>query len=110
MGAIGDMVREARLAAGLTQAELAARARTSQAAISQYERGAKSPSAETLARLVEATGGRLSSRSTPPVRRPTAAELERAGRTLEQVLELAALLPTRHARLPVVRMPGGAAR
>lgn len=107
MEPLNEMVRSARRAAGLTQAELAGRAGTSQAAISQYERGAKAPSARTLARLIEATGGRLAVRSAPAVRRPTASQLERAGRTLEQVLALAALLPTRHARLPVVRMPAG---
>lgn len=94
-------IREARLAAGLTQAELAERAGTSQAAISAYERGAKTPSAATLERLLAASGRRLTSASrSTPVRRPTRGELETASRHLLEVLGLAAMLPKRHAAEP----------
>jgi transcriptional regulator with XRE-family HTH domain len=105
-------LRSTRLAAGLSQAEIARRAGTSQATVSQYESGRKRPGIGTFARLVEAAGAEV--RVGPPARpvvRPTAAQLDRAGRVLEEVLELAALLPTRHPpRLPVpdVRRPGGA--
>ena len=47
-------LRDARRRAGLTQAELARRAGTSQATISAYEHGRKEPSVETLGRLLAA--------------------------------------------------------
>src|ERR1700730_3439701 len=52
----GDLLREARLRAGLTQAELAARTRTARSQISRYERGVVLPSLETLRRLVRTCG------------------------------------------------------
>jgi transcriptional regulator with XRE-family HTH domain len=53
-------VREARLLAGLTQAELAARAATSRTAVAAIESGGRTPSPELLHRLLEATGVRPS--------------------------------------------------
>lgn len=44
-------LRRRRLAAGLTQAELASRARVSQPNLSAYERGRRAPSPEVSARL-----------------------------------------------------------
>lgn len=44
---------------GMTQAELALRAGTSQPVVSTYERGLRDPSTRTLRRLVEASGERL---------------------------------------------------
>jgi transcriptional regulator with XRE-family HTH domain len=55
----GTLVREARKRHGLTQAQLAARARTSQAAISRIERGLVSPSVATLAQLLDLLGEEL---------------------------------------------------
>jgi transcriptional regulator with XRE-family HTH domain len=52
----GDLLREARRRHGLTQEQLAARARTSQAAISRIERGLVSPSVATLASLLDLMG------------------------------------------------------
>ena len=52
----GNLIRLARIEMGLSQRELARRARTSQATISAYEAGEKSPSLETLARIVRAAG------------------------------------------------------
>ncbi len=49
----GELVREVRKRHGLTQEQLAARASTSQAAISRIERGLVSPTVETLARLLD---------------------------------------------------------
>jgi transcriptional regulator with XRE-family HTH domain len=49
----GQLLREARSRHGLTQAELAARARTSQAAISRIERDVVSPSVATLGSLLD---------------------------------------------------------
>ena len=48
----GELLREARRRHGLTQSQLAARARTSQAAISRIERGLVSPSVATLESLL----------------------------------------------------------
>jgi len=48
----GQLLRDARERHGLTQRQLAARARTSQAAISRIERDLVSPSVTTLAELL----------------------------------------------------------
>lgn len=48
----GELLRETRRRHGLTQRQLAARARTSQAAISRIERNVVSPSVATLAELL----------------------------------------------------------
>ncbi|MBU4335662.1 MAG: helix-turn-helix domain-containing protein [Actinobacteria bacterium] len=53
------MIRTTREGAGLSQGALAARAGTSQPAVSRYESGASSPSVETLDRLLAAMGSRL---------------------------------------------------
>jgi transcriptional regulator with XRE-family HTH domain len=55
----GELVREVRRRHGLTQAQVAARARTSQAAISRIERGVVSPSVGTLAQLLDLMGEEL---------------------------------------------------
>lgn len=52
----GNLIKQARLDRGLSQRELARRAATSQATISAYEKGDKSPSLDTLARIVRAAG------------------------------------------------------
>jgi transcriptional regulator with XRE-family HTH domain len=56
---LGALLRDARQKAGLTQAELARRASTSQAAISDIERGRVQPSAQRLDRLLGMCGRRL---------------------------------------------------
>jgi uncharacterized protein len=48
-----------RREAGLTQAELARRAKTSQAMVARYEAGVASPTVRTLARLLRAAGHEL---------------------------------------------------
>lgn len=53
------IIEVARRAAGLTQAELARRAGTSQSAISEYERRRKSPALEVTERLMWAAGSDL---------------------------------------------------
>jgi transcriptional regulator with XRE-family HTH domain len=55
----GELLREARRRHGLTQAQLAARARTSQAAISRIERDEVSPSVAMLGRLLDLMGEEL---------------------------------------------------
>jgi transcriptional regulator with XRE-family HTH domain len=56
---VGEQLREARHRHGVTQAALAARAHTSQAAISRIEREIVSPTVETLARLFDVLGEEL---------------------------------------------------
>lgn len=56
---VASLIRGARERAHLTQAELAARAGTSQPAISRYEAGTASPSVETLDRLLASMGAKL---------------------------------------------------
>lgn len=53
------LVRTARAAAGLTQAELAARAGLQQPVIARLERGGANPTLATLERVMLATGHRL---------------------------------------------------
>lgn len=48
----GELLRDTRKRHGLTQRQLAMRARTSQAAISRIERGLVSPTVDTLADLL----------------------------------------------------------
>jgi transcriptional regulator with XRE-family HTH domain len=55
----GQLLRQVRRRHGLTQAQLAARARTSQAAISRLERDVVSPSVATLATLLDLMGEEL---------------------------------------------------
>jgi predicted nucleotidyltransferase/DNA-binding XRE family transcriptional regulator len=56
---IGLLISNARITSGLTQAELAARAGTSQAAIARYESDRVSPSVSTLERVLRAAGVEL---------------------------------------------------
>jgi predicted nucleotidyltransferase len=63
----GELLRAARVAAGLSQAELAARAGVTQSVISVYESGHRQPSLPTLAAMISATGHQLDI----AVRRPT---------------------------------------
>ena len=56
----GALLRRARTGAGLSQAELAARAGVTQSVISAYESGHRQPALPTLAALIEAAGYELS--------------------------------------------------
>jgi transcriptional regulator with XRE-family HTH domain len=103
----GHLLRDARRAAGLTQSELAGLAGTSQATLSAYERDRKVPSTSTLARLLAVTGRRLSTvPAAAPVVEPSADQLEKRGRILAEVIDLAERLPARRAgalRYPPLR-------
>jgi transcriptional regulator with XRE-family HTH domain len=55
-----SLIREARLRAGLTQAELAERTGRDRSVIARWEQGAVAPSVETLVELVRACGLDLS--------------------------------------------------
>jgi transcriptional regulator with XRE-family HTH domain len=56
---IGALLRETRQKHRVTQKQLAARARTSQAAISRIERGLVSPTVETAGKLFDLLGEEL---------------------------------------------------
>lgn len=60
-----EILRAARGRHGLTQAQLALRAGTTQTAISRLERGDRSPSVETLSRLLLVMGEDLDLRTRP---------------------------------------------
>jgi transcriptional regulator with XRE-family HTH domain len=51
-----DLLKEARLRAGITQAELGRRVKRSQSQIARWERGDVKPSLETLRELIRACG------------------------------------------------------
>jgi len=51
-----DLLKEARLRAGITQAELGRRIQRSQSQIARWERGDVKPSLETLRELIRACG------------------------------------------------------
>jgi|SRR3954467_6606335 transcriptional regulator with XRE-family HTH domain len=55
----GELVREARKRAALTQAQLADRAGTTQSAIARLESGRTSPSLEDVERLIRLCGWQL---------------------------------------------------
>lgn len=60
---LAELVYDARIAAGLSQTELARRAGTRQAVISAIENGAQAPGGVMLARIAHAIGGTLSIRA-----------------------------------------------
>jgi predicted nucleotidyltransferase/DNA-binding XRE family transcriptional regulator len=66
MDTAAALLRDARLRAGLSQAELGRRAGVTQSVVSAYESGARQPSVPTLARLVAATGLELDMRLSEP--------------------------------------------
>ena len=101
----GDLIRALRRRHGLTQAEFAQRAGTSQPVVSAYEHGRLDPTFGTLQRLVAAGGERLVLETVmladgPP---PPADDDERA-RRLVDVLLLADAVPARR-RSRVLRAP-----
>ena len=53
---VGEELRKARRAAGLTQEALSSKARVDRSYISQLERGLKSPTLDMLLRLCKAMG------------------------------------------------------
>ena len=84
-----SMIARTRRERGYSQAELARRSGIPRTAINAYEQGRRTPTATTLARLVEACDYRLEAQPRPVMD-------ERANaRALEQVLDLAELLPVR---------------
>jgi DNA-binding transcriptional regulator YiaG len=68
--ALAHAVIEARVAAGLTEEQLAERMHTTQSVIARLESGRTRPSTQTLERLAAATGTRLKISFEPEVARP----------------------------------------
>jgi transcriptional regulator with XRE-family HTH domain len=90
------LIREVRRRRGLTQAELARRAGTSQPVVSAYERGHRDPGYRMLRRLVEASGERLRLDATlSPDDLPPPGDIDEHGRRLLDVLSLADAIPSR---------------
>jgi transcriptional regulator with XRE-family HTH domain len=56
---LGEELAKARLAAGMTQQELARHAKTRQANISRLERGIQNPSVEFLERVAKSLGRKI---------------------------------------------------
>ncbi len=90
MDSAAEVLRTAREKAGLSQAELAARAGTTQSVISVYEAGRRQPSLPTLASLVAATGYRLDMQLRRPERGslsgPLGVEVRRRRAAIRRVL------------------------
>lgn len=101
-----SLIRTARLDAGLTQAQLAERAATSQPAIARYESGAASPSVATLDRILRATGRRLVLAAEAATAQPASSARMRALRARRR--EILALMRAHGARNP--RVFGSTAR
>lgn len=91
---VEDLIRDARLAAGLTQRELARRAGTSQPAIARYETRAAIPTLTTLDRILRACGRRASISAIDVV-----PERSTSARRRRRVLEAAARHGVRDVRL-----------
>jgi transcriptional regulator with XRE-family HTH domain len=86
-----ELIGEMRHRAGVTQAELSRRTGMPASVLSAYEHGRRQPSVAALARIAEAVGLELKLAG----RGGDEQDLTRSGEILEQVLDLAELLPSR---------------
>ena len=87
----GQLITQLRGQSGVSQAQLARAAGMPRSVVNAYERGRREPGVDALARLADAAGMRLR-----VVREQRyGVDPARAGRILEQVLELAEALPYR---------------
>ena len=89
-----DTITQARTRAGISKRELSRRAHTSPAAIVEYESGRRSPTVDTLARLIDACGLGYNITLYSTVARE---RRNMAGKRLSEVLALADSLPHRAA-------------
>lgn len=94
---IAHVLRTARRRAGLSLRELAARCGTSHATLSAYEQGRKLPRADTLVRILDATGTALVPVPIQRVEHSFEARVAK-GEELVQALRLAAVFPARASR------------
>ena len=93
----GLLLRRARISSGLSLRLLAQRAGTSHSTLSAYEAGHVDPSVATMQRIVRAAGYDLQADLVPLVGGG------HRGQELVEVLQLAALFPSRHT--PVLTFP-----
>ena len=82
----GELVREARKRAALTQKELADRAGTTQSAIARLESGRSTPSLETVERLLRLCGFQLIVELAPFDESDQVQAESRLGQTVDQRL------------------------
>ena len=95
------LIQQARISRGISLREMARRAGTSHATLSAYINGTKSPTTDTLLRILTACGFALDADLRPRIRQANG--LTR-GEELAQVLRLAGQFPTpprRPAQFPV---------
>ncbi|HVT22532.1 MAG TPA: helix-turn-helix transcriptional regulator [Mycobacteriales bacterium] len=88
MSRSGELLRDVRRRAGLSQHELARRSGVASTLISAYENGRRVPGGDTLIRLIEACGGSIAVSTSVERGRDAATQLE-------QVAALAMALPRR---------------
>ena len=106
MAPVPDLLHAVRHESGLTQAEVAKRAGTSQAAIARYESGVSSPAVSTLERVMKAMGHTLTlGSSTGP-----AVDLSSPGAVLVRAHRKEILQRARAAGVTNVRLFGSCAR
>src|SRR4051794_17648019 len=97
---VGSRLTALRLAAGLTQRELARRAGLQSSVLCAYERGTRMPGTDAFMRIVRAAGGDVA------IHTRHSDELHAADAALQEVLAVAELLPQRRRRAlsyPVLR-------
>jgi transcriptional regulator with XRE-family HTH domain len=92
----GVLIRTVRRRRGMTQADLARRAGTTQPVVSAYEHGRRDPTYVTLRKLIEAAGERFEIGASPaPSGVPPATSADEHGRRLFDALSLADAVPSR---------------
>jgi transcriptional regulator with XRE-family HTH domain len=85
-----ELIQRIRRTSGLSQAELARRAGLPPSVVSAYEHGRRQPSVSALARIARAAGMELELSGLSDE-----ANLERAGKVLIDVIELADRMPSK---------------
>jgi len=86
----GDLIAKIRRTSGLSQAELARRSGLQSSVLSAYEHGRRQPSVAALARIARAAGLEIEISQLAD-----ADALERSGKILIQVLDLADRMPSK---------------